>query len=247
MTINNITGTNSLKSNCQPDQSSGMLSDIHEFITVCQEQSLEPNNSIVSVDDTTFCNCGLKSQNCDCDDLNSMIAYHPQSELEETIDIDAELRKIKVESIEINAISYSSSRICQKIFKTTKCEECRSNFELMDEPTTLSRIGKVVSSLNAIIPQICFERSIKKKLMNHIRPMKTYLIGCSDHNEEIDEKIKKLAADQVVLTFCNDVNKILSGKTKTLPDNPNIIQKLALVHKIKKRRIGKYSDKFKDQ
>lgn len=239
MTINNITGTNSLKSNCQPDQSSGMLSDIHKFITLCQEQSLEPNNSMVNFDDTTFFDCGPESQNCDSDDLNLMIAYHPELELEETIDIESELRKI-----EVGAISISSSRICQKIFKTTKCEECRSNFELMDELTTLSRIGNVLSSLNAIIPYICSERFIKKKLMNHIRPMKTNLIGCSDHNEEIDEKIKKFAVDKVILTFCNDVNKILSGKTKTLPDNPNIVQKLALAHKTRKRGIGKYSDKF---
>lgn len=38
MLINNMTGTNSMRTNCQPDDSTAILTNIHEFISVCQQQ-----------------------------------------------------------------------------------------------------------------------------------------------------------------------------------------------------------------
>lgn len=251
MIVNNITGTNSLQSNCQPDQSTAMLTNIHEFITVCQEtcqesDSIDANNaSEMNLDEVTFFDSPKNLS--DCDHLESMIVFDPQSEREEAINFDTELCGTEVDLIKFEAISHDSSRICQKLFKTTKCEECKNNFELMDETAALLSIENVLRSLNEIIPKICFEDSLKKKLTKHIESMRIHFIGCSDHNQEIDQKIKNLAADHVILTFCNDISKILSGKIQVLPDNPNFIQKLAYEEGKKKNRIGKYSDVFNEQ
>lgn len=242
MIINNITGTNSLHSNCQADQSTAMLTNIHEFITVYQKQSIESNNvpenrSLRNLDELSLFDSQSELENLsDCEDFNSVIVFHPQSESEET----------EVDVIKFEDISLGSSRICQRIFKT-KCEECKNNFKLMDEAAALLSIEKVLSSLNQIIPQICYEDSIRKKMIDHVQSMKTHFIGCSQHNNEIDHKIRKLAADHVILTFCNDISKILSGKTQILPDRPNLIQKLAYAERVKKKRIGKYSDIFNEQ
>lgn len=114
----------------------------------------------------------------------------------------------------------------------------------MDESSTLSSIECVIAVLNDIIPEICNQDSIKEKLVGHINGLKIHLIGCEGHTEEIDRKIRNLAADHVILTFCNDISKILSGKTTVLPEKPNLIQKIAFGEWRKKKRIGKYTDKF---
>lgn len=299
MTINNITGGNSLQSNCQPDQCSAMLTNIHDFITVCKGESVNshkvtknPSPVDMEVDELT-----LFDPQPYCEDLNRMIDFDPEPDLsddelslpltnihalthdrkiqsvrigpnnvsENPIEVDENFNAIidfdpqfetedttqsletKIELISREAISQDSRVICQKLFKKTKCVECKINFELMDENATLLSVERVLSSLNKIIPDICYQESLKEKLLNEIESLQIHFIGCSVHNEEIPQKIKNLSADHVILTFANNINNILSGKTQTLPHNPNYMQKLAYEQRIRKKRIGKYSDIFSAQ
>lgn len=263
MTIINISGSNSLHANCQPDQSTPILDNIHDFISKCKDQSIDTNNLsnnqiFMDVDDIIVFDPQyeeeVETELVNYKDLNTMIAYDPESDLsdeerslterQDTIAFNAQSLETKVDFIEYEAISHASSLICQKLIKFTKCEECKNNFQSIAETVLISSVEKVLCRLNEIIPHICFEDSLKKKLLNHIQSIKIDFIGCSEHDQEISQKIKNLGADHIILTFCNDINKILSGKTETLPINHNHIQKLAYEQRIKKKRIGKYTDIF---
>lgn len=299
MTINNITGGNSLQSNCQPDQCSAMLTNIHDFITVCKGESVNshkvtknPSPVDMEVDELT-----LYDPQTYCEDLNRIIDFDPEPDISDDelslpltniqslthecknqsicidpnnvsqnpIEVDEDFNAIidfdpqfetedatqsletKIELISREAISQDSRVICQKLFKNTKCVDCKDNFELMEENAALLSVERVLSGLNKIIPDICFQESLKEKLLNQVKSLQIHFIGCSVHNEEIPQKIKNLSADHVILTFVNDINNILSGKTQTLPEIPSYMQKLAYEQRIKKKRIGKYTDIFSAQ
>lgn len=267
MTINNITGGNSLHSNCQPDQcSSSMLTNIHDFITECKGQSKSndvsknPNPMNIEIDNHTSFGVEPKSQIIgpmiasenqilvdieDDEDLNTIIVFEPETN--GSSNVDEQLLESRIELINRGAISNASSRICQKMFKFTKCVECKQHFELMDETSALLSVERVLTSLNIIIPDICHQDSLKQKLIKEIPSVQIHFIGCSDHNEEIIQKIKNLCVAQVIQSFSDNINNILSGKIKTLPDNPNYLQKLAYEERMRKKYIGKYSDIYNEQ
>lgn len=71
------------------------------------------------------------------------------------------------------------------------------------------------------------------------------IIGCIEHTDSLKLKTKNLIADNVLFTFCKEVNKCLSGEHDVLPKKYNKIQELAYMHrKRNKKGIGKYSDIF---
>ncbi len=276
MIINNITGGNSLHSNCQPDQSSSMLTNIHDFISECRGQrnptvmdvqidnpSLfgdERNFNTTDVPDENFytynmrgssttpqsLNSGPGNENLlnfrDEEDENMMIDFDPEFERIDDFDFGEVSERARAELISRESVSHASSRICQKIFKFTKCEECKANFDLMDEASALQSVERVLKSLYTIIPEICHQNLLKKQLMQRISSIQILFIGCEEHNDEIIQKIKTLCASQAIQTFANNINGILSGKVAKLPDKPTIIQKVAYADRTKKKRIGKYSD-----
>lgn len=235
MTINNITGTNSLRSNCQPDSSTSILTNIHDFISGYEEHIPDAinisNTEVKLVSD---------------DDDKSFVESQSEIDFEAMIVFDTEVDDNISSTIVAQApmISNDCVRICQKIMKRTSCDDCRENFDLMDRGAALLSVHKLLSDLNKTIAAICTQESIKKKLLISVQQVKVHVIGCSDHSDEVERKIKILAVDHILLTFCNNINKILSGKIDILPDKPSIIQKLAFEHRVKKRGIGKHSDKF---
>lgn len=247
MIINNITGTNSLKSNCQPDNSKAMLTNIHEFISSYEEQPTEHP----SVDPILM----------GCDNLgdNENMFLQSGSDMElfdSIIFIDSETEDQGIQSgadqpvtecAEKNAAvatQYDASRICQKIFKVTTCKECRQNFDLMDRNSALSSVQELLSVLNRNVAEMCTLESIKKTLIHSVQGMKILVIGCADHVDLIERKVKDLAVEHILLSFCTNINKILSGKITALPDKPSVIQKLAFEHRMKKKGIGKFTDQF---
>lgn len=244
MTINNITGSNSLQSNCEPDESTSMLTNIHDFITMYQQHPTDPQNErfqqIVRHENHPNINPLIVSDNESDDDELSLVAYEPE------IDVEMGFLETHVDLSELQVISNAASRVCQKLFKTTKCKDCKDNFDLTDQKAMLESIETLLCKINEIIPNICFEESIKQKLVDRIKTVKIHVIGCAVHNEEIERKVKSLSVVHVIHAFCNEMNKILSGKTKTLPENPSDMHKLALEHRQKKKRIGKFTDKFID-
>lgn len=254
MIINNITGTNSMKTNCQPDDSTAILTNIHEFISLCREQPHDPiylSNPEPKISGRQ--NSFVDSADAETDDIDSLIYFDPEIEndfrstiaLNEADDsLNSQFLETNVDLGQLTSISNDGSRICQKVLKTLTCEDCKNNVDLMDHNAALMSVEKLLDHLNKTIADICSQDFIKKKLLNSVHEMTVHVIGCPDHIDVIDRKVKNFAVDQVLLSFCNNVNHILSGKIDTLPENPNLIQKLAFEHRVKKRGIGKYTDKF---
>lgn len=105
----------------------------------------------------------------------------------------------------------------------------------------------VLCGLIKIIPHFCSENHLKKKLIANIESINISILGCPDHNLEITQKTKELCADNIIVSFCYDINSYLSGKKYILPEDHNHIQKLAFDaydQKRKKKKVGKYSDLF---
>lgn len=258
MVINNITGTNSLRSNCQPDESSSILSNVHEFISMCQDLPTDTNGvSLVQSMPSGNDDVSLYAEvQWETDGLSSMILFEPEDDDDicsstdiqprtgETMDSDSEFLETNVELSQLEVGSFDATWVVQNFFRTTSCKECRENFDLTDRNATLVSIQRLIEHLNSKIADICSEESLKAKLHASVEGLKVHVIGCSDHTDVIERKVKFLSVDRVVLTFCNNINKILSGKIESLPDKATPIQKLAFQHRIKKKGIGKHSDKL---
>lgn len=147
-----------------------------------------------------------------------------------------------VELVEAESVSKAAIKVCQKLFRLTKCLECKLHFELTDKDAAILSIEKILFSLRKIIPYVCFERFLKRVLLGHIKSDHVDIFGCVEHNDGIQMKTKCIAVEYVILTFCNGVNKFFSNKTKILPKVSNRIEKLAFEHQAKHRGIGKHSD-----
>lgn len=295
MTINNITGTNSLRANCQPDSSKAILRNIRDFMQNCKTDSKictsdDVNNNDVQeiiisneVEEQTEEQVALHDMVNYIDEIivfdpesdeesrltkgqtfinvNEMIVFDPESDeesnsikseafidAEDIIVFDPEFEKNELNFNESEALSHASNLILQKLMKFTSCEECKNRLQLLEENATetlfIQNCKKILCGLNEVIPHICAEKSLKKKLIEHIQSIKIDIIGCLEHNDEIERKMKELCSLNAINAFCYDINNLLSGKTDTLPITYNPMQKLAYDMKQKKKNIGKYTDIF---
>lgn len=66
-------------------------------------------------------------------------------------------------------ISVPANQIVQKIFKLTKCQQCKDNLGMTDESEGISSIERVIHYLHQIIPEHCCESSLKRKLLLRIQ------------------------------------------------------------------------------
>lgn len=253
MTINNITGTNSLHSNCEQDQSISILENMHEFVLGCKK---EPLKDAMDVDEFI-----AYDPNCDGEydheyyDIDEMVVFVPECDEEmneiesraayheELIVFDPETANETLSFLEGEALHLASCSIFQKLMKFTHCLECKNVLQTT-EITFIQNCMNVLRKLSQIIPHLCVEYSLKKKLISNIESITTEAMGCPEHDLEKTLKMKELSAGYVIQSFCDDVNRFLSGKINVLPYNNNHIQELAIIHKRKNKRIGKHSDIF---
>lgn len=305
MMINNLTGKNSLRSNCQPDASKPILTNIHTLFN-SENPKNNSKNKVPGVVDTIIklnptLNDGIsctdtdllydmnvddlimydpESDDMDIDDLimfdpesndmdtDDLVMYDPESDsetsfvqadvlstdidMEGMIVYDVEYDEKELYFLEDRAIFQTSMLICQKLMKFSRCEQCKTHLQSCAEANDMTETETVffrnckaiLCYLNALIPDICHEKSLKKKINNLMQSIETDPIGCQDHNSEMIQKMKDVCVEQSIENFCCDINSFLSKKTRTLPDNYNHMQKLAFDHRIKKKKIGKYSDLF---
>lgn len=231
MVINNLTCQSSVGSNCEEDKFIPLLSNINEMVLDYQEQTEQT------------------------DDDNK----ENEVDMLEAIVFDTLFGEKELNFVETESISNQSSVICQKIMQLTNCDDCKSSLQ---EPSVLleksgmdiispsqafkTQFETVFCGLNIVIPHLCFEKSVKKKVLSHIETIQVSSIGCVEHCNEMAKIFKDLTANYALKRFCTNINSILSGKTSILPLNPNIIQEKALIFRLKRKRIGKYSDIFNE-
>lgn len=233
--INNLTSSNSIYTNCENDASVPLLQNIHELIAQ-YEKSASNDNGVDS---------GNRGNMCDIDGLNP-----------EGIDIDPLFTVPDMNFLDSKGMVYESSHICRKLVQKVDCQDCLCTILTVQEDDSLSfkspsdtfiQIFKSLQNvINDIIPRLCAEKSLKKKILSLLETLRIEKIGCSEHADVIMLNLKELCIHFGIVLFCQNINNILSGKIKSIPPHANNIQVLALDFKKTRKNIGKYSDIFKD-
>lgn len=234
--IKNLSSAHSMKSNCEPDISKPLLSDMNSFYlnynNVVKENGLNANDS--HIDDNND---------------NDTVTFDPLHNFSDT----------EVNFISNEAISNVSGSVCDKMLKITKCVDCRKTLETSltlndqcnsDTPEHPSHIfknnfKKLVGGINDVLPEICAEKSLKKVLLEQLNKIEIQRMGCSQHYDVVESNFKEQTAFYGIVTFTKNINDLLSGKNKTLPPKYNNIEKLAYIFNKKKKNIGKHSDILK--
>lgn len=260
--MNNLIGPVSEGSNCEPDQFYALLGNINEMLLEYHENACEIDEMSKAVnteeqkqihydseDNTVLIVTDIANNDVDYEDeMLDLILFDPLFGEELTF-------------IENESITASAGKILQKLMKITTCDDCKLALQEPTEKSTYidpnlivfpslqfnKQFEKIYSSLNIAIPRFCHENSIKRKIITHISNIQVDGISCEIHSKEIEIKLKDLTANYALLGFCNDINNILSGKTKVLPSRFNHIQKKAFEFRKQKNAIGKYSDKFTNE
>lgn len=222
--IKNLSSALSIKSNCEPDTSKPLLTDLVDFFL---------NYSNVEE------NTGSSSNDADNDDDVDRVIFDPLHTFS-----DKEISFVSNE-----AISNASSSVCDKMIKITKCINCRKTLESSlnsndqsgsDTPKRPSDIftsnfRQLVCGINDVLPNICVEKYLRKKLLEELDKIIIQKMGCIKHHTAVESNFKEQTAFYGIATFTKNINDLLSGKNKILPPDYNHLEELAYIFNAKKK------------
>lgn len=233
--IKNLSSAHSIKSNCEADKSTPLLTNLRNFFLKYDVvEETETNSSDYDTDD---------------DDEDDKIVFDPLHIFTNN----------DINFIDNEALKNVSSSICDKMLKITKCPNCRKTLETsynpndqcdsetLKHPSDLfnNNFQKLVSGMNDVLPNICVEKHLRKRLMEQLNKIVLDKMGCIKHHKEVEENFKEQTSFYGIVTFTKNINDLLNGKNTILPPNFNQIEELAYIFKAKKKHIGKHSDIFK--
>lgn len=156
--VNNLVSPHSIKSNCEPDLSKPVLSDMHELFLNdknCKEN--EHNDNEKEKQDDRNVNSNL---NCSKED-GYEYDYDP-------IAVNIKFSDNEINSIYVETLSYASNIVCSKVLQATKCRKCRKTIEKTDIQNTVNcpsdlfikNFTNVFNATNVILPEICEQKFI---------------------------------------------------------------------------------------
>lgn len=232
--INNMSTNSSKHSNCEPDYSISLLDNIHEFL----------------------CNY-LSNSKETCSDVNIV----SNDNIMDTIIFEPQLTEADLHINENEAISLTSSRICKNVLERSNCENCRKILQTLPQkdhdiihkmeasdksmffPSELFiRIcKKLLLGIYELIPYVCSQNNVRQKILKHLEDVEVENIGCHIHEILILNNIKTISIKYALMAYCKNVNELLCGKIKSLPDNFDEIQKQAFLFNQKRKGIGKHT------
>lgn len=222
--VNNSINVHSPKSNCEPDCSTPLLSEVHKLF--------------------------LKKKNVELVD-ELILTNYSEDVIIDTIDFDPKLSEIDLKDPNDSAMSQISVNVCSKVLQNLKCDECRASIETVSTsqisyPSELfnQNFKKIFCATNTMLPHICHEKYVRKQLTEMIEDTKVDGMGCLIHRDDVEKILKKQTVTLCILTFCKNVNDLLSGKNKLLAKHSNFIEDMAFSFKNSRKNIGKYSEKF---
>lgn len=250
--LSNLVSKHSIASNCEEDDNTSLLTDVYELYddTTTSEDN-EPKKR--SADDDTNISEDKEPKNRSADD-------EPEIDLEVNID---ELPKLTV--IDDNALILESGTACKTVTSSTKCELCKFTLEAycpldthliitandsaipqLTYPTLLfmSRFKLLFQTVVTILPFICHEKNLLKKLISSLNNIDLEGIGCKEHKLEIAFKMKKTACKDGIMNFMKEINGILSRKIIEPLPNQSVIHEKAFDIVKKKKGIGKNGQKM---
>lgn len=241
MILNNVMSAPSVSTNCEPDNSFGLLNDVHDLI-LNHISNVNPINTNALISET--------------DDLYDDIVFDPQ------------FTKRELNFFESESLNQVANVVCSKLLERNYCNNCLRNLQVEVEPTKLPNLQhpsshfikifkKIFDFALQFIPIVATEKSLKKFIIEEIKKRfkeeaaetkkisELTLIGCVEHNQEIVNKLFELTTIYAIKIFCININGFLTGKIKELLSDPSDLQVLARTFWLKKTRIGKHSDIFK--
>lgn len=245
--VNNLKSSHSIKSNCEEDLSTPLLTEVQELFLNDDDDANERENE-----------CGLNDENGDDMEIDGYVYdYDPI-----ITDLKYSEQEMKLDD---DAIPNVSSSVCNKMFEVIKCEKCRKTLETsydlndskinsdsditLKHPSVLfvDNVKSVFSFIKFVLPRICEEKRLKEKLIKYLDNVKIIEMGCPKHHAGVEFIFKERSSMYAILLFCKNVNHFLCGKNVTLPPDCNEIEEKAHTFYNKKQNIGKHSDIFKFQ
>lgn len=232
--LNDLTSKHSIAGNCEEDDNTSLLENVRELYDMGE---LSEND---------------ESNECDQDE--------PAIDLQVTIDELAELKFIENE-----ALVFESSKICMSISKSAQCEVCKgtlearcplkehgiitahdTNIPLLTYPSLLfmGRFKLIFKSVETILPFICHEKNLLRKLISSLDNIDLRGIGCEEHRSVIALKLKQGTAKLCLTNFIKEINCILSKKIIEPKSNETVIEKKAFEILRKKKGVGKNGQKM---
>lgn len=224
--LNNLTSPNSIYTNCENDASIPLIQNVHELIS--EYENADPSDN--RVDSDIHGMVGLTRENIiDIDPLFTV----PDSDVSE-------------------GKAYECSRICRKLVQKFDCQACLSTVLIIQEDDSFSlknpsdsfieTFQTLMYVINDIVPRLCAEKFLKKKILTQIETLDIKEVGCLEHAKVVMLTLKELCVNFGIVLFCQNINSILSGKITSIPAHSNNIQVLALDFKKSRKNIGKHSD-----
>lgn len=115
--VNNSINMHSIKSNCEPDCSTSLLSDVHKIFL--------KNETVEDVNDANVNN------------IPEIIIFDP-------IIFDPQFSEPNLNFLNNESISYNSTSVCRKLIEAIKCDECRETIETLDIQNTIKYPSYVI-------------------------------------------------------------------------------------------------------
>lgn len=234
MILNNLMSTKLISTNCEPDNATALLNDVHDLI----ENHLSVNTE------------EIESLCPSTDDLCADVEFDP-------IFTENALNFCESESAEQTA-----GVICSQILKRFDCENCPSyllaDFDRDEDAKSsvpkfpsikfIETFTKIFDYSNQSIPLVASEKSLKKFIIDGFKKANKInelaMIGCVDHNEETINVLVELTVIYAIKVFCKNINDLLRGKIKELPPDPTPIQESARTF-FAKKSVRKHTDIFR--
>lgn len=154
-------GPISLNANCQDDQSAAPVNDVQKLID---------HKDDAKEDD---------------DEILDAVVFDP-------IFVEEDLQNVHNESI-----SWASSSVCQKLNEKLECDSCKETIETSDYGRARPslefelKFQRLLSWVNQIIPDLCSEHEISKKILDAVSDFDCTDFGCDDHKCILATNFKK--------------------------------------------------------
>lgn len=213
--VSNLTAKHSIKSNCEDDRGFALLQDVTDIY------DLDLGASADEIEDD-----------------------------EDIVQLDVENSSETLPNTNDEAFVLDSANVCAKVLLATKCIDCRNTLEayyplaqhdilkklepttnvqnrLFTYPTVLftSKFKLLFEKVNVLLPFICHERSLSKKLIASLDDEVLGGLGCEDHTLDVSNKIKAAVVSLNIDIFKKKITNILRKQIDGFEDLHDIYDK----------------------
>lgn len=242
--------SHSIKSNCEPDSATPLLTDIHILLNSKNIENRNSETASNSSNNTDPINVDSESLNRVNDNVVGfeMGSYDP-------IIFDPEFTEKNLDAIEQEAVFDISKHVFVKLLDLTdECDLCRENLESSLNPSDDSvripsmsftdNFKKIFCNIDQCLESICSEKCVKAKVLESLDGVELKKMGCISHYVHVERKFKEFATLFCIISFCKRINDILGNKIQIYSNNFNLMEQLAFDFVRKGKKVGKHSDVF---